>query len=73
MGIMAYKLLVGLGLRQLSATPRKISEIKHVIRNLTLADAKRVAHDALQMESAREVTTYLREHLRRLLSDTVDR
>ncbi len=66
-------LLVGLGLRQLSATPRKISEIKHVIRNLTLADAKRVADDALQMESAREVTTYLREHLRRLLSDTIDR
>ena len=36
-------LLVGLGLRQLSATPRKIPEIKRVIRQLKVAEAERLA------------------------------
>ncbi len=65
-------LLVGLGLRQLSATPRKIPDIKRAIRNLTAADAERVAREAVRMETAREVTTYLREHLRRILPDATD-
>ncbi len=65
-------LLLGLGIRHLSATPRKIPEIKHVIRNLTIPDAERVATDALQMETAREVTTYLRGQLRRFLPDGAD-
>lgn len=62
-------LLLGLGIRHLSATPRKIPEIKHVIRNLTIPETERVAHDALQMETAREVTSYLRGQLRRILPD----
>ena len=65
-------LLVGLGLRQLSATPRKIPEIKRVIRSLTLPDAQRVAHEALRMETAREVASYLREQLRRFLPEAAD-
>ena len=36
-------LLVGLGLRQLSATPRKIPEIKRVIRQLSVPEAERLA------------------------------
>ena len=39
-------LLVGLGLRQLSATPRKIPEIKRVIRHLSVSEAERVAREA---------------------------
>ncbi len=62
-------LLLGMGIRQLSATPRKIPEIKHLIRSLTISDAVRVAQDALQMETAREVTSYLRGQLRRFLPD----
>jgi phosphotransferase system enzyme I (PtsI) len=65
-------LLVGLGLRQLSATPRKIPEVKRVIRNLTLADAERVAAEAMRMDTAREVSSYLREQLRRFLPDAGD-
>ena len=65
-------LLVGMGLRQLSATPRKIPEIKRVVRNLSVPDAERVAQEALRMETAREVTSYLREQLRRFLPDVVD-
>jgi phosphotransferase system enzyme I (PtsI) len=69
---MFVPLLLGLGLRQFSATPRKIPEIKRAIRNLTVADAERVAFEAGRMETAREVTRYLREQLRRILPDAAD-
>lgn len=65
-------LLVGLGLRQFSATPRKLAEVKRVIRELAVSDAEHIVREAMQMESAREVTTYLREQLRRILPDTTD-
>ena len=64
--------MVGLGLRQLSATPRKIPEIKRTIRNMAAADAERIASEALRLETARDVTTYLREQLRRILPDAAD-
>ncbi|MBM3980768.1 MAG: phosphoenolpyruvate--protein phosphotransferase [Planctomycetes bacterium] len=53
-------LLVGLGLRHLSATPRKIPELKRVIRDLKVAEAERLAEHALSLESARQVSSYLR-------------
>jgi phosphotransferase system enzyme I (PtsI) len=67
-------LLVGMGLRQLSATPRKIPEIKRVIRDLTVAEAERIAKEALTRETARQVSSYLRNELRRniLPSEAVD-
>jgi phosphotransferase system enzyme I (PtsI) len=67
-------LLVGLGLRQLSATPRKIPEIKRVIRDLTVAEAERVAERALTLETAHQVDSYLRDQLRRYIlpSEAVD-
>lgn len=65
-------LLVGLGLRQLSATPRKIPEVKRVIRNLTVDEAERLVGQVRQMETARQVTNYLRDHLRRILPEAVD-
>jgi phosphotransferase system enzyme I (PtsI) len=60
-------LLVGLGLRQLSATPRKIPEIKRVIRQLRTDEAEQMAQVALQLETARQINGYLREQLRRIL------
>lgn len=65
-------LLIGLGLRQLSATPRKIPDIKRVIRNLTVADAERVARETARLETAREIDKYLRDQLRRFLPDAAD-
>jgi phosphoenolpyruvate-protein phosphotransferase (PTS system enzyme I) len=70
--LMYMPLLVGLGIRQMSATPRKIPEIKRAVRNLTIADTERIAREVLRMETAREVTTYLREHQRRISPDLVD-
>jgi phosphoenolpyruvate-protein phosphotransferase (PTS system enzyme I) len=65
-------LLVGLGLRQLSATPRKIPEIKRVIRQLTVPEAERLAERALHMETARQVGNYLKDQLRRILPEAAD-
>ena len=60
-------LLLGMGLRQFSVPPHNIPEIKRVIRATTLADAKEVAAKALQLETATEVTNYLRDQTRRVL------
>lgn len=65
-------LLVGLGVRQFSATPRKIPEIKRVVRSLTVSECKAVARECLQMETASEVSRYLRDTLRRIIPDAVD-
>jgi phosphotransferase system enzyme I (PtsI) len=62
-------LLLGMGLRQLSLTPQHIPEIKSVIRSVTLTEAKRVADEAMRLESARDVLTYLREQNRRLVPE----
>jgi phosphotransferase system enzyme I (PtsI) len=64
-------LLLGLGLRQFSVTPHHIPEIKRVIRAITVAEAKQVADEASKLETATEVTNYLREQTRRLLPDAL--
>ena len=69
---MFTQLLLGLGVRQFSATPRKIPELKRIVRQIALPDAERIAGEALQLETAREVTSYLREQLRRILPDAPD-
>jgi phosphotransferase system enzyme I (PtsI) len=65
-------LLLGMGLRQLSLTPHNIPEIKKLIRAVSLPDSTKVAQEALQMETARDVTNYLREQMRRLLPGAAD-
>ena len=65
-------LLIGLGVRQFSATPRKIPDIKRAVRSVTAADCERLAAECLRMETASEVTRYLRDHLRRILPDAAD-
>jgi phosphotransferase system enzyme I (PtsI) len=64
-------LLLGLGLRQLSATPHNIPEIKKVIRSVTVAEAVAVAQEAMRLETARDVNNYLREQTRRILPEVV--
>lgn len=64
-------LLVGMGLRQLSVGPHNIPEIKRVIRSITIDESKEVAQHALKLETAREVTQYLREKTRRILPEVI--
>lgn len=65
-------LLIGLGVRQLSATPRKIPDIKRVVRAVTLLDCQKLAAECLKLDTASETTRYLRDHLRRVLPDADD-
>jgi phosphotransferase system enzyme I (PtsI) len=65
-------LLLGMGLRQLSVTPHNIPEIKKIIRSINIKDANKVALEARQMETARDVNNYLREQTRRILPEVVN-
>jgi phosphotransferase system enzyme I (PtsI) len=64
-------LLLGLGLRQLSVAPHNLPEIKQVVRSATIAEAIRVAQEAMRLHTARDVNSYLREQTRRLLPEVV--
>jgi len=62
-------LLLGLGLRSLSVTPAALPEIKQVCRRVDISACERVAHRALELESARDVKTYLKEELAKFLPE----
>jgi phosphotransferase system enzyme I (PtsI) len=64
-------LLLGLGLRQLSAAPHHLPSVKRLIRSVTITDAVEVAREAMRLETARDVNNYLREQTRRILPEVV--
>jgi phosphotransferase system enzyme I (PtsI) len=68
---MFIPLLVGMGLRQLSAMPHAIPELKEVVRNLTLAKAEKIASRAEGMEVARDVESFLRGELKKICPESV--
>jgi phosphotransferase system enzyme I (PtsI) len=63
-------LLLGLGLRTFSVTPGAIPEIKQVCRRVSIEQCQKVAQRALELESARDVRTYLKGELVRVLPET---
>ena len=62
-------LLLGLGLRSLSVTPAAVPEIKRVCRSVTTEKCEEVANRVLQLESAREIKTYLKEELSKVFPE----
>lgn len=48
-------LLLGLGVDELSMTPALIPTAKYVIRSMTMDDARKMAQEALSMDSAKEI------------------
>ena len=48
-------LLLGLGLRHLSATPHAIPRLKEVVRHVSIPDAERIAEHACSLDLARDV------------------
>jgi phosphotransferase system enzyme I (PtsI) len=67
--VMYTQLLLGLGLRQLSVPASAIPEVKQVCRSVSVADCRRIAERVLEMDGAREVKAFLRDQMRRLLTD----
>lgn len=62
-------LLLGLGLREFSASPATLPEIKQVIRKVSLKEAQEVAQKALAFNDAVETMEYLRKRTKRILPD----
>ena len=62
-------LLIGMGLRNLSAAPYAIPELKEVVRNLTISHAEEIAAHAESLDLARDVENYLRDELNKLRPD----
>jgi phosphoenolpyruvate-protein phosphotransferase (PTS system enzyme I) len=48
-------LLLGLGVDELSMTPPLIPAVKYLVRSMKLSDAKKLADDALQLSTAKEI------------------
>ena len=64
-------LLLGMGLRSVSVSPSAIPEIKSVCRSVTIEQCEDIASRALQLDSAREVDTFLQEEIRNISPELV--
>ncbi len=64
-------LLLGLGLRQLSATPHSIPRLKEVITHISIPEAERIAEHACSLDLARDVEHYLLGELGRICPDLI--
>lgn len=60
-------LLLGMGLSSFSLPSSTILETKRILRGVTLEQCRHVAETAMQMQSAHEVDTYLKEELKKLV------
>jgi phosphotransferase system enzyme I (PtsI) len=64
-------LLLGMGLRRLSATPSSIPEVKKVCRTVTIPACQHLAERVMALENARDIKNYLREELKKILPEMV--
>jgi phosphotransferase system enzyme I (PtsI) len=60
-------LLLGMGLRSLSVPPSSIPEIKQLCRNVKMSQCEAIAARVMRMEGAREIDTYLKQELKKLM------
>lgn len=61
---LATVLLLGLGLDEFSMVPSVIPEVKKIIRSTSYEDAQRIAGEALQLPTSRQVRDYLEAYVR---------
>ncbi len=64
-------LLLGMGLRRLSVTPSSVPEVKKVCRTVDLAACRQVAERVMALENARDIKSYLREEVKKILPEMV--
>ncbi len=62
-------LLVGLGVRVLSAPPASIPQMKQALRDVTLVDCQQIAERVFEFDTAREVDAYLKTRFAELLPE----
>ncbi len=56
---LATPVLVGLGLSELSMSAPAIPQVKQAVRAITMSEAQRAAHEALELTTAEDVKAYL--------------
>jgi phosphotransferase system enzyme I (PtsI) len=60
---LAIPILLGLGLDEFSMNPPAIAIAKQIIRSLSSEDVKQIAENALELENAEDVKTYIKQHV----------
>jgi phosphoenolpyruvate-protein phosphotransferase (PTS system enzyme I) len=65
-------LLMGLGLRSLSASAPALPALKRMVRSVTIDDCKRVAEKAMSLDSDAAVLTFLRDSVRKVIPEAFD-
>lgn len=65
---LAIPLLVGMGLQEFSVHPAALPVVRRLVRAMSFRDARRIAHRALGLATAKEVEEYLLEQLSALLA-----
>lgn len=66
--LLAAPILIGLGVRELSAAPAMVAEVKALVRRLTMDDCRRLAVEALGQDSAEAVRALAAERITALQS-----
>ena len=64
-------LLIGIGLRTLSATPARIPYLKRVVRSVSLADCERLARTVGSFDSEGQVSAYLLDQARKRFPELI--
>lgn len=62
-------LLLGMGVRTMSLAPPMLPEIKQIIRSVTMEACNGVARKVLGMNSERQISSFLRDAVRKILSE----
>lgn len=65
-------LLIGLGVRTLSATAASIPQLKRLVRSVTIEQCERIARKALSLDSDVSVAAFLRDQTRKILPEAFD-
>lgn len=65
-------LLLGMGLRQISATPHAIPELKEVVRSLSVPQSEEIAAHVQTLDRATDIERFLRGELKKMCPDLVN-
>lgn len=65
-------LLIGLGVRTLSATAGSIPALKRLVRSVTVEECERIARRALSFDSDASVAAHLRDQARRIIPEAYE-
>jgi len=62
-------LLVGMGIDEFSMSPQSLLEVKHIIRSISLAEARELVEKVMAMDSYININTYVREWMHARFGD----